>query len=102
MNPFSLEPPAWTQPAQHATQFCCPRCHEPAAAATEVWLNRRSPVYLETTERSFLRPPQRKWQEFYLCTCGFAWWAWSNDRPPTTLQPLEAPPEDGEHGDDWR
>jgi hypothetical protein len=40
-----------------------------------VWINRRSPVYTENH--------QRKWQEFYQCGCQSAWWAWSNDRPPS-------------------
>jgi hypothetical protein len=25
---------------------------------------------------------RRKWQEFYQCQCGTAWWGWSDDRAP--------------------
>ncbi len=42
--------------------------------AQRVWINRRAPVY--TPDH------RRKWQEFYQCECGKAWWAWSSDRPP--------------------
>ena len=42
-----------------------------------VWINRRSPVY--TPDH------RRKWQEFYKCECGAAWWAWSSDRPLTDV-----------------
>jgi hypothetical protein len=46
--------------------------------AEKVWINRRSPVFTEEH--------RKKWQEFYLCTCGVSWWAWSSDRPPTDLK----------------
>ncbi|HEY9810918.1 MAG TPA: hypothetical protein V6D13_16440 [Halomicronema sp.] len=46
--------------------------------ALQVWINRRSPVYTEDH--------RRKWQEFYECNCGSSWWAWSNERPPSTLR----------------
>ncbi|MEB3232129.1 MAG: hypothetical protein VKJ64_14060 [Leptolyngbyaceae bacterium] len=78
MDAFSLEPPEWSQTAVHAREFGCPHCREGAAdIAQAVWINRRSPVYT---------PDQRrKWQEFYHCTCGQAWWAWSSDRPLSEL-----------------
>jgi hypothetical protein len=78
MNPFDPTPPQWTHTATHASRFCCPSCAEGTLNAEQVWINRRSPVYTETQ--------QRKWQEFYHCGCGQAWWAWSSDRPPTTLR----------------
>jgi hypothetical protein len=74
MDAFAPVPPEWTQSAKHAFEFCCSNCRQPATHATEVWLNRRSPVY--TADR------KRKWQEFYRCECGSVWWAWSSDRPP--------------------
>ncbi|MCM1981439.1 hypothetical protein [Lyngbya confervoides] len=74
MNPFSATPPDWTGEAIHALQFCCPSCHAAAAAAQQVWINRRSPVLTEDR--------RRVWQEFYGCVCGQVWWAWSGDRPP--------------------
>jgi hypothetical protein len=77
MNPFAPTPPDWAVQAQHAHAFCCPRCLAKAATAEDVWLNRRSPVYIDAFNR--------KWQEFYLCHCGQAWWAWSSDRPPSEL-----------------
>jgi len=73
MDAFSLTPPDWTEAATHATGFTCPRCGAGSREADRVWLNRRAPVY-----GSDLR---RKWQEFYQCECGSAWWAWSTDRP---------------------
>ncbi|MGF1515998.1 MAG: hypothetical protein ACFB5Z_20195 [Elainellaceae cyanobacterium] len=83
MDAFAPTPPDWAQEAVHARQFCCPRCDAASQAAIAVWLNRRSPVY--TFDR------QRKWQEFYRCECGAAWWAWSSDRPPTKATTEEVP-----------
>lgn len=77
MDAFSPTPPAWTKTAVHALQFCCPRCRATADTAKKVWMNRGSPVISED-----YRP---KWQEFYQCECGQAWWAWSTDRPPSEL-----------------
>ena len=77
MDAFSPTPPPWTNTATHALKFCCPRCGTTADKALEVWLNRRSPVLSEEN-----RP---KWQEFYLCQCQQAWWAWSSDRPSGTF-----------------
>lgn len=73
MDAFSIEPPEWTARAVHAVSFCCPSCKAQATEAENVWLNRRSPV----TGYDL----RRKWQEFYLCECKTAWWAWSSDRP---------------------
>ncbi|MDG2990612.1 hypothetical protein L3556_06640 [Candidatus Synechococcus calcipolaris G9] len=73
MNPFSAVPPDWTNRSRHAKGFACPSCGGSSHIATDVWINRRSPVYTELH--------QRKWQEFYACECGCAWWAWSSDRP---------------------
>jgi hypothetical protein len=84
-NPFNPLPPDWVKSATHAYQFCCPKCQVGAAGAKEVWINRGAPVFTE------LR--QRKWQEFYLCNCGCAWWGWSSDRPLTELS-RRNPPED--------
>jgi hypothetical protein len=75
MEAFSLTPPDWTQSASHAYQFQCPTCRADPMKAQRVWINRRSPVY--TPDH------RRKWQEFYQCECGTAWWAWSSDRPPS-------------------
>jgi hypothetical protein len=75
MDAFSPVPPDWTQPATHAYNFFCPRCGASSRQAQAAWINRRSPVYGENR--------RRKWQEFYYCECGFAWWAWSSDRPPS-------------------
>ncbi|NEQ32524.1 MAG: hypothetical protein F6K04_16225 [Leptolyngbya sp. SIO4C5] len=74
MDVFSPTPPDWTQSATHAYRFYCPSCDQPSSSAQNVWINRRSPVYTEGH--------RRKWQEFYRCDCGTAWWAWSSDRPP--------------------
>ncbi|MGP1371546.1 MAG: hypothetical protein ACTS3T_01865 [Almyronema sp.] len=74
MDVFAPIPPEWTQSATHAYRFNCPHCDVPSAQAEAVWINRRSPVYTEGH--------RRKWQEFYHCSCGTAWWAWSSDRPP--------------------
>ena len=81
MNPFDPIPPEWVTKAIHARQFCCPTCQAASAAATQVWINRRSPV--------FDQAHRRKWQEFYECQCGCAWWAWSSDRPPSKLGPRD-------------
>ncbi len=74
MNAFEPTPPEWTQTAIHADSFCCPQCQASCVEARQVWLNRRSPVFMEDS--------RRKWQEFYACGCGQSWWGWSNDRPP--------------------
>ncbi len=77
MDAFTPNPPAWTEKAVHALEFCCPTCKENTDRATHVWLNRRAPV-IGYDQR-------RKWQEFYLCQCNTAWWAWSSDRPVSNL-----------------
>jgi hypothetical protein len=74
MEAFSPNPPDWREIATHAEGFCCPKCRASSGEATGVWIDRRSPVYTDNR--------QRKWQEFYLCQCGAAWWAWSTDRAP--------------------
>lgn len=74
MDAFAPIPPQWTSTATHAHEFCCPRCRSSSREAQQVWLNRRSPVITDEY--------RRKWQEFYQCQCGCAWWAWSSDRPP--------------------
>jgi hypothetical protein len=74
MEAFSPTPPTWTELATHAQEFCCPSCQAGSTAATAAWINRRSPILLENRKR--------KWQEFYHCECGTAWWGWSNDRIP--------------------
>ena len=51
MEAFSPVPPAWTEAASHATQFCCPRCGADTQKAKAVWINRRSPVYGEDHRR---------------------------------------------------
>lgn len=79
MDAFELNPPEWTNKAIHAWDFSCPRCKATSMEAVQVWINRRSPVYTEDH--------RRKWQEFYECNCGCAWWAWSSERPPSTLRP---------------
>ncbi|MEB3248770.1 MAG: hypothetical protein VKK07_05460 [Merismopediaceae bacterium] len=79
MEAFSFEPPEWINSAIHAPTFACPRCHESPRQAQQVWINRRSPVMTEDH--------RRKWQEFYHCECGQAWWGWSSDRPPSQLKP---------------
>ncbi|MBP0001489.1 MAG: hypothetical protein J7641_21280 [Cyanobacteria bacterium SID2] len=76
MDAFAPIPPAWTKSAVHAFEFCCPQCGASSRTAKDVWLNRRSPVYTEDH--------RRKWQEFYHCDCGCAWWAWSSDRPSSS------------------
>lgn len=58
-----------------------------------VWINRRSPVLTENY--------RRKWQEFYQCRCGCAWWAWSDERPPSDLVAQDPPPTPDSRGDDW-
>ncbi|WP_066383051.1 MULTISPECIES: hypothetical protein [unclassified Anabaena] len=77
MDAFALTPPEWTHKAVHAYEFCCPHCRASSLEALQVWINRRSPVFTENH--------RRKWQEFYNCQCGCAWWAWSSDRPPSDL-----------------
>ncbi|MDV3349604.1 hypothetical protein D0962_07130 [Leptolyngbyaceae cyanobacterium CCMR0082] len=89
MEAFSPDPPKWAESATHALTFSCPHCSESASVATDVWINRRSPVYTHNHKR--------KWQEFYQCKCGVAWWAWSSDRPPNSWQvndPPNDPPEE--------
>jgi len=86
MDAFALTPPPWTEPALHAFEFRCPKCGETSQEAEAVWINRRSPV--------FTLDHRRKWQEFYKCNCGAAWWAWSSDRPPN---PFESPESDSEN-----
>ncbi|MGF1497746.1 MAG: hypothetical protein ACFB8W_13115 [Elainellaceae cyanobacterium] len=83
MDAFAFNPPDWSKTATHAQGFCCPRCGEPPASAKSVWINRRSPV--------FGLDHRRKWQEFYHCECGTAWWGWSSDRPPSDLKPSDMP-----------
>jgi hypothetical protein len=88
MDAFSPTPPDWTQAATHVFQFACPHCGASSREASQVWLNRRSPVYGADL--------QRKWQEFYQCSCQCAWWAWSTDRPPippSTTTQGETPPD---------
>lgn len=77
MEAFDVNPPEWIKPATHALHFCCPKCGASSRSARGVWLNRRSPVYTEAH--------RRKYQEFYHCECGYAWWAWSDQRPPSDL-----------------
>ncbi|MBZ8179182.1 hypothetical protein [Oscillatoria salina] len=84
MDFASPTPPEWTKTASHAVQFCCPNCRASAAEAKQVWINRRAPVMSEDY--------RRKWQEFYDCQCGKAWWAWSSDRPPSEFANRESPP----------
>ena len=72
-NPFSPTPPDWAEKAAHAVPLCCPTCRASPKEAKAVWLNRRAPVFIEGFTR-------RKWQEFYHCECGTAWWGWSNER----------------------
>ncbi|EKQ70678.1 hypothetical protein OsccyDRAFT_0980 [Leptolyngbyaceae cyanobacterium JSC-12] len=86
MEAFDPTPPIWSEKAIHASEFCCPACRASSKVATRVWINRRSPVFTEDH--------RRKWQEFYLCECQQAWWAWSSDRPPSDLanQEREPPP----------
>ncbi len=78
MDAFAPLPPSWTHDATHIHDFCCPTCRKTnIEGAQNVWINRRSPVY--NTDQ------KRRYQEFYHCECGTAWWAWSNDRPPSEL-----------------
>ncbi len=81
MDAFSPLPPSWTEKAVHSLNFSCPGCGANPGKATSVWLNRRAPV---TGDNG-----RRKWQEFYLCECDRAWWAWSSDRPPSNLTKLD-------------
>ena len=89
MEVFSPNPPSWIETATHAHKFCCSSCHANAQAATTAWINRRSPV--SGNHR------KRKWQEFYLCHCGTAWWGWSDERTPNEFAdrvPLPLEPTD--------
>jgi predicted RNA-binding Zn-ribbon protein involved in translation (DUF1610 family) len=86
MDAFSPTPPAWTEEATHAQTFFCPQCGSGEKEADKVWVNRRAPVTLENR--------RRKWQEFYHCNCGRAWWAWSDDRPPNEYADRQPPPLD--------
>ena len=81
MDAFLPVAPPWTESAVHAVGFRCPTCGEPPGKAKRVWLNRRSPVFMENYKR--------KWQEFYDCECGCVWWGWSNERPPNGLSQRE-------------
>lgn len=81
MEAFSPTPPTWTENAIHSLDFYCPRCGNDAHKAQRVWINRRAPVIGENS--------QRRWQEFYYCECGEAWWAWSSDRPPSEFAQRE-------------
>ncbi|KPQ32089.1 MAG: Protein of unknown function DUF82 [Phormidium sp. OSCR] len=97
MDAFAPIAPDWTKPAVHAFDFRCPQCGASSRQAEKVWLNRRAPVY--TPDYS------RKWQEFYHCSCGCVWWAWSSDRPPepeaaefvSEVTLPEVPPESPNH-----
>ncbi|MDJ1182273.1 hypothetical protein [Roseofilum casamattae] len=89
MEAFNPEPPEWTEAATHAFGFRCPRCAATSREAERVWLNRRSPVYTEGR--------RRKWQEFYLCHCGQAWWAWSDERPPSEFADDSRPSPPSSH-----
>ena len=92
MEAFSPTPPAWTEQAVHALNFCCPRCGASSYQAQRVWINRRAPVLSEDY--------RRKWQEFYQCECNQVWWAWSSDRPPSELAERDRPgPEEGNAGE---
>lgn len=86
MEAFEPQPPQWTETATHATHFCCPTCRNSSLSATHAWLNRRSPVYTEDH--------RRKWQEFYQCECGTAWWAWSDQRPPSEYSKGDRNPDE--------
>jgi hypothetical protein len=87
MDVFALTPPPWTEQSIHAKLFCCPTCRRASTEAQAVWLNRRSPVYTHDQ--------RKKWQEFYHCECGTAWWAWSDQRPPNEYadRQIEIPPQ---------
>ena len=78
MDAFNPVPPVWTKEASHSLEFCCPSCKSTAEKAQHAWINRYSPVISEDYGR--------RWQEFYQCQCGKAWWAWSSDRPPSQWQ----------------
>ncbi len=86
MEAFSLTPPDWIERATHAQAFCCPSCHATSQEATTAWINRRSPVLLENR--------RRKWQEFYHCQCGTAWWGWSDERTPNEFADRLSPNSD--------
>jgi hypothetical protein len=75
MEAFDRHPPAWVEQAVHSLTFTCPRCGASAMQAQQVWINRRAPVMGYDNRRKF--------QEFYHCECEQAWWAWSDDRPPS-------------------
>ena len=89
MDAFAPFPPPWTKDAVHAQPFGCPQCGAGSREAQNVWLNRRAPV--------FTNGRKRKYQEFYQCECGAAWWGWSCDRPPLELE--NASEESGMQGD---
>ncbi len=84
MEAFEPVAPEWTTKAIHAYEFCCPNCRSSSLEAERVWINRRSPVMTEDY--------RRKWQEFYQCQCGYVWWAWSSDRPPSERSEERANP----------
>ncbi len=85
MDPFSSQPPDWTEHATHGLGFQCPSCGVASVEAEAVWINRRAPVLSETG--------RRRWQEFYRCTCGCPWWAGSDERPPKPLPGTPIPPQ---------
>ncbi|WP_071518850.1 hypothetical protein [Geitlerinema sp. PCC 9228] len=89
LDAFDPTPPDWTSSAVHVLEFRCPVCGSSPKKAERVWINRRSPVFTEEN--------RRKWQEFYQCSCGSCWWAWSSDRPPAATEENEEdttlPPE---------
>jgi hypothetical protein len=97
MEAFSPTPPDWREKSTHAKGFCCPSCQASSRTATAAWIDRRSPVFIENRKR--------KWQEFYLCECGTAWWGWSNERTPNEFAVSEASsaenrtPNNGEDSD---
>ncbi|MGD1900782.1 MAG: hypothetical protein ACFB9N_00890 [Geitlerinemataceae cyanobacterium] len=91
MDAFSQTPPDWTEAATHAFGFICPCCGASSREAERVWLNRRSPVYGSDS--------RRKYQEFYHCKCGSAWWAWSTDRPTPPGARADTPYPDSPHSE---
>lgn len=86
LDAFDPTPPDWTCSAVHVLEFCCPVCGSGPKKAQRVWINRRSPVFTEEN--------RRKWQEFYQCSCGSSWWAWSSDRPPADQDQEEQEEDD--------
>jgi hypothetical protein len=93
MEVFSPTPPNWIETATHAQGFCCPNCNASSIEATHAWIDRRSPVFVENR--------RRKWQEFYHCHCGKAWWAWSDDRLPNEFADRISAPSDSDSDLDY-